>query len=93
MRTALTGVAEDALDLLFPLKRAWLAARAAAAGGATPGRRSVVDVLAAAPLVSATSLAAAPGLAPPHAVVRPPARRPTCWLSNCVGRQPSRTRL
>jgi hypothetical protein len=62
--TALAGEAEDALQLLLDLERAWFAARAAVAGRRRHSRAAVaVDILAAAPLVSATSLAAGLGMA------------------------------
>ena len=62
--TALAVEAEDALDLLFAMERAWLAARAAVAGRRRNSRAAAaVDILAAAPLVSATSLAAWLGMA------------------------------
>jgi hypothetical protein len=61
---ALAGEAEDALDLLGTLERAWFAARAAVAGRRRTSRAaSAVDILAAVPLVSATSLAAGLGMA------------------------------
>lgn len=57
--TALADEADDALDLLFALERAWLAARRAVASRRRHSRAAAaVDILAAAPLVSATSLAA-----------------------------------
>lgn len=55
---ALKREASDALDLLFTMERAWFAAR-----GVVAGRRrdshdtAVIDVLAAAPMLSATTLA------------------------------------
>ena len=62
--TALAVEAEDALDLLFAMERAWFAARAAVAGRRRTSRAAAaVDLLAAAPLVSATSLAAGLGMA------------------------------
>src|SRR5271166_3468440 len=62
--TALAVEAEDALDLLFTMERAWFAARAAVAGRRRTSRAAAaVDILAAAPLVSATSLAAGLGMA------------------------------
>jgi hypothetical protein len=61
---ALAGEAEDALDLLATLERAWFAARAVVAGRRRHSRAApAVDILAAAPLVSATSLAAGLGMA------------------------------
>jgi hypothetical protein len=61
---ALAVEAEDALDLLFALERAWFAARTAVTGRRRNSRAaSAVDILAAAPLVSATSLAAGLGMA------------------------------
>jgi hypothetical protein len=62
--SALADEAEDALDLLFAMERAWFAARAAVAGRRRTSRAAAaVDILAAAPLVSATSLAAGLGMA------------------------------
>ncbi len=62
--TALAVEAEDALDLLFAMERAWFAARAAVAGRRRTSRAAAaVDILAATPLVSATSLAAGLGMA------------------------------
>ena len=62
--TALAVEAEDALDLLFAMERSWFAARAAVAGRRRTSRAAAaVDILAAAPLVSATSLAAGLGMA------------------------------
>jgi hypothetical protein len=61
---ALAGEAEDALDLLSTLERAWFAARRTVAGRRRHSRAAAaVDILAAAPLVSATSLAAGLGMA------------------------------
>lgn len=61
---ALAEEAEDALDLLFAKEPAWLGARAAVAGRRRTSRAAAaVDILAAAPLVSATSLAAGLGMA------------------------------
>ncbi len=62
--TALAVEAEDALDLLFAMERSWFAARATVAGRRRTSRAAAaVDILAAAPLVSATSLAAGLGMA------------------------------
>jgi hypothetical protein len=64
LAAANTGEAEDALDLLFAMERAWFAARATVAGRRrTSHAASAVDLLAAAPLVSATTLAAGLGMA------------------------------
>jgi len=61
---ALADEAEDGQQLLFELERAWLAARRQVAGRRSNSRAAVaVDVLAAAPLLSATSLAAGLGMA------------------------------
>jgi len=61
---ALADEAEDALDLLFTMERAWFGARAAVAGRRRTSRAAAaVDILAAAPLVSATSLATGLGMA------------------------------
>jgi len=62
---AVAGEAETALELLLGLERAWRAARATAAAGRrrTSRAATAVDLLAAAPLVSAASLAAGLGMA------------------------------
>ncbi len=62
--SALADEAADTLDLLFALERAWFAARSAVTGRRRHSRAAkAVDLLAAAPLVSATSLAAGLGMA------------------------------
>jgi hypothetical protein len=59
-----TGEAEDGLQLMLDLECAWFAARAAVAGRCRNSRAAAaVDILAASPLVSATSLAAGFGRA------------------------------
>jgi len=56
--------AEDGQQLLFELERAWLTARRQVAGRRSTSRAAAaIDVLAAAPLLSATSLAAGLGMA------------------------------
>ena len=61
---ALAGEADDALLLLQELERAWFAARGAVAGRRRNSRAALaVDILAATPLVSASSLAAGLGMA------------------------------
>jgi hypothetical protein len=56
---ALADEAADGLELLAQLERAWLAARRAVAGRRRTSRAAAaVDILAASPIVSATSLAA-----------------------------------
>jgi hypothetical protein len=61
---ALADEAADALALLAALERAWFAARTAVAGRRRQSRAAMaVDILAAAPLVSASSLAAGLGMA------------------------------
>jgi hypothetical protein len=61
---ALADEAADALQLLMSLERAWLAARAAVAGRRRTSRAAAaIDLLAAAPLLSATTLAAGLGMA------------------------------
>jgi len=68
---ALADEAADALQLLADLERAWVAARCTV----TAGRRrhshaaAALDLLAAAPLLSATTLAAALGMAVKNAAV------------------------
>jgi hypothetical protein len=61
---ALADEAEAALDLLFDLERGWLGARGAVAGRHRRHSRApaAVDLLAAAPLLSATTLARALGV-------------------------------
>jgi hypothetical protein len=66
--SALAGEAADALDLLSTMERAWFAARATVAGRRRHSRAAAaVDIMAAAPLVSATSLAAGLGMAAKNA--------------------------
>jgi len=66
---ALAEEAADALLLLTTLERAWLTARASVAGRRSTSRAAAaVDVLAAAPLVSATTLAAGLGMAVKNAI-------------------------
>jgi hypothetical protein len=61
---ALADEADEALNLLFALERVWFGARAAVAGRRRTSRAAAaVDILATAPLVSATSLAAGLGMA------------------------------
>ena len=62
--TALADEADDAWHLLLAMERAWLAARRAVAGRRRNSRAAAaVDILAATPLLSATSLAAGLGMA------------------------------
>jgi len=66
---ALADEAADALQLLHTMERAWFTARAAVAGRRGTSRAAAaVDVLAAAPLVSATTLAAGLGMAVKNAI-------------------------
>lgn len=61
---AVAGEAEDALLLLAGLEHAWRAARSSLAGRRRNSRAAIaVDILAAAPLVSASTLAAGLGMA------------------------------
>jgi hypothetical protein len=61
---ALADEAADALQQLLALEHAWLAARRSVAGRRQHSRAgTAIDILAAAPLVSATSLAAGLGMA------------------------------
>jgi hypothetical protein len=61
---ALADEAGDYLQLLVDMERTWLAARAAVAGRRSTSRApAAVDVMAAAPLVSATTLAGGLGMA------------------------------
>ncbi len=62
--TALGGEAADVLQLLLDLERAWFAARRKVAGRRRNSRAAAaIDLLAAAPLLSATTLAAGLGMA------------------------------
>jgi hypothetical protein len=62
--SALAGEAEDGLALLALLERQWFAARRAVAGRRRDSHAAAaIDILAAAPLVSATTLAQALGIA------------------------------
>jgi hypothetical protein len=61
---ALADEADDTLDLLVTLERAWFAARRLVAGRRRHSRAALaIDILAASPLVSASSLAAGLGMA------------------------------
>jgi hypothetical protein len=61
---AIAGEAADGLQLLMTLERAWFAARSTASGQRSTSRAAIaIDVMAAAPLVSATSLGRALGMA------------------------------
>jgi len=61
---ALADEASDALQLLFDMERSWCAARAAVAGRRSTSRAAAaIDIMAATPLVSATTLAAGLGMA------------------------------
>ena len=67
---SIAGEAEDGLQLLMTLERAWFAARRAAAGRRSTSRAAIaIDVMAAAPLVSATSLGRALGMAAKNAAL------------------------
>jgi len=67
---ALADEAADGLQLLFDLERSWFAARCAAAAGrrSTSRAAAAIDILSAAPLVSATTLAAGLGMAVKNAI-------------------------
>jgi hypothetical protein len=61
---ALADEAEDGLQLLADMERVWFAARRAVAGGRSDSRAGpAIDLMAATPLVSATSLASGLGMA------------------------------
>jgi hypothetical protein len=61
---AVADEAADGLQLLMTLERAWFAARSTACGQRSASRAAIaIDVMAAAPLVSATSLGRALGMA------------------------------
>jgi hypothetical protein len=66
---ALEDEAADALDLLFAIERAWFEARRSITGRRrTSHAAATVDVLAAAPVISATSLAKILGIAIKNAI-------------------------
>ncbi len=66
---ALADEAADALQLLCGMEQGWLSARAAVAGRRSTSRAAAaVDVLAMAPLVSATTLATGLGMAVKNAI-------------------------
>ena len=66
---ALAAEAADGRQLLMDLERAWFGARAAVAGRRRDSHAAAaVDVLAAVPLISATSLAAGLGIAVKNAI-------------------------
>lgn len=66
---ALADEAADAMQLLYTMERAWFTARALVAGRRnTSLAAAAVDVLAVAPLVSATTLAAGLGMAVKSAI-------------------------
>jgi hypothetical protein len=66
---AVAGEASDGLQLLSDLERGWLSARRAAEGRRRNSRAArAIDLLAAAPLVSATTLAAGLGMAVKNAI-------------------------
>ena len=68
--SALADEAADGLDRLVAMERAWRAARRAVAGRRRHSRAAAtVDLLAAAPLLSATSLAAGLGMAVKNATL------------------------
>jgi len=61
---ALADEAADDLQLLFDMERVWFAARASVAGRRSTSRAAAaIDILAASPLASATTLAAGLGMA------------------------------
>ena len=68
---ALADEAENGLLLLFDMERAWSTARRAVAVGRRRNSRAAgaIDILAAAPLISATSLAAGLGMAGKNAIL------------------------
>jgi len=61
---ALAAEADDGRQMLLTMERAWFSARRAVAGRRSNSRAAAaIDILAAAPLISATSLAAGLGMA------------------------------
>ena len=67
---AVADEAKDGLHMLFDLERAWFAARTAVAGRRRTSRAVLaIDLMAATPLVSATTLAAGLGMAVKNAGV------------------------
>ncbi len=66
---ALADEADDARQMLFDMERAWFSARRAVAGRRSNSRATIaIDMLAAAPLISATSLARGLGMAAKNAL-------------------------
>jgi hypothetical protein len=66
---AIEREAADGLDLLYTMERAWFAARRASAGRRKDSHAAaVVDVLAAAPVISATTVAGVLGIAVKSAI-------------------------
>ncbi len=66
---AIEREAADGLDLLYTMERAWFAARRASAGRRRDSHAAaVVDVLAAAPVISATTVASVLGIAVKSAI-------------------------
>ena len=67
--TALADEADDARQMLLDMERAWFSARRAVAGRRSNSHAAAaIDILAAAPLISATSLAAGLGMAVKNAL-------------------------
>jgi hypothetical protein len=67
--TALADEADDARQMLLDMERAWFRARRAVAGRRSNSRAAIaIDILAAAPLISATSLATGLGMAVKNAL-------------------------
>jgi hypothetical protein len=67
--TALADEADDARQMLLDMERAWFSARRAVAGRRSNSRAAAaIDMLAAAPLISATSLATGLGMAVKNAL-------------------------
>jgi hypothetical protein len=67
--TALADEADDARQMLLDMERAWFAARRAVTGRRSNSRAGMaIDMLAAAPLISATSLAMGLGMAAKNAL-------------------------
>jgi hypothetical protein len=67
--TALADEADDARQMLLDMERAWFAARRAVSGRRSNSRAAIaIDMLAAAPLISAASLARGLGMAAKNAL-------------------------
>jgi hypothetical protein len=75
--------AADGLDLLFTMERSWFAARRSITRRRkTSYAAAAVDVLAAAPVISATSLARILGITESIRISGVGVSRPHCWANS-----------